>query len=155
MAVDFDIVVQDASSVSDICRFLADMDEFFVPRIDSQVSYADFANKLIEYGYLLAAVCESTIVGLVGFYCNDNNKGAAYISYLAVDSAFQGKGIAKALLGRALYLSKENGMTTCMVKTNNENSTSISLYKAIGFEVSKTYFERGRMTVLLSIDLTR
>ena len=66
----------------------------------------------------------------VGF---DLNQRAIVTHRLAVDPAFQGKGVAVALLAQAETLARERGIHFLRIDTNSENQVTQKLFPKAGY----------------------
>ncbi len=69
-----------------------------------------------------------------------------WIGTLAVDPAFQGKGLGKTILRKAVDLLNESGMKEVKLVVMSTNERAMKLYEKCGFEVDKvssTWFEMG------------
>ena len=88
------------------------------------------------------AEVESEVVGFA--LCKDMEKDprgfvfpqareTLYLLYLAVDEAFRGQGIARALIHASEELAREWGRTGLLLDVAEDNP-ALSLYKRLGFE---------------------
>lgn len=74
------------------------------------------------------------------------------LSYIAVDSKFQGKGIGKQLVMKLIEHLKNNNLAGCWTKTEKENIRSNRLYKKCGFKIFRETKFRNRTVALYVID---
>ena len=73
------------------------------------------------------------------FYEHIKNKGVGIIEELYIDDSYRGKGIGKALVGKALgYLAKHS--TVALVTTGTEMKGAQRFYEAIGFKESREWY---------------
>lgn len=83
---------------------------------------------------------EHKIAGIlcVGTYPNINTKGEIlWIRELAVDPAFQNKGIGRKLIMKALSYGKKHNAVKSYLAADEENVGAIHLYESVGFVPSK------------------
>ena len=79
------------------------------------------------------------------------------IDSVAVDPRFRGKGIATALLKRAIATARRRGFTAVSLSVRRDNEAAIHLYRKLGFAPVRrieNYYEDGapawRMTLKLA-----
>lgn len=63
----------------------------------------------------------------------DITESAIVVHRLAVDPAFQGKGVAKALMLQAEAVARQRGITVLRVDTNSENQVTQRLFPKLGY----------------------
>lgn len=117
--------------------FIRRQDRWFTPRIVDQTPYDRYVAKLSMHGHLLVAEhnAQGPLLGLVGYYCNDQATRVAYISYLAVDDGQRGTGLAAALMQAALDHMRASGMEQAQVKCSAHLAGLIGFYQKLGFAV--------------------
>ncbi len=72
--------------------------------------------------------------------CRINKAGTAEIFEVSVGIAHRRKGIARALLQRAIYVLRSRGVKKIVLGTRLENSTEAwRLYESVGFRIIKQY----------------
>ena len=139
-----------------IVEFIYSMDKFFNPPIGKQVSLEEYVEKLKENGYILGVLDnEHNVVGLIGFYANDELNYKAFISYLSIDPHYKGKGLAKLLIRAACGICVEENMKTCGVTTWSGNKSALNLYRKIGFSEINRKQDRNRIAVYLEMALEK
>lgn len=62
------------------------------------------------------------------------NSHIMYLGGVAVDPAFRGKGIARAMLKEAIALTRQRGFTRIELTVSVENTPAIHLYEQLGFQ---------------------
>jgi len=91
-----------------------------------------------------ALLCELDAPHAVYFVCTEgekviayagmhNNLGEGYITNIAVDKSFRGKGAAKALINKLVDFAKTNTLDFLTLEVRESNEAAISLYSAFGF----------------------
>ncbi len=64
----------------------------------------------------------------------DFDSGIGRIPNLAVDAAFRGQGLGRALLQHALAFFREQGLSQARIETLEQNSIGQKLYPSLGFK---------------------
>ena len=77
--------------------------------------------KICRNALFFIAREKDTICGFCAVYANDHISKEAYITLIAVDPLFQGKGIGRKLINTAIKKSFENGMKICKLEVNKDN----------------------------------
>ncbi len=57
------------------------------------------------------------------------------VANIAVDSAFRGRGVAKALMEKMHEAAKAGGATRCLLEVRRSNAPAIALYEKFGYRV--------------------
>lgn len=76
--------------------------------------------------------------GTVGGYITgrlDHGSKLGWIPNLAVDPAFQGEGIGRALIEHVLGYFRDSGMEVAKIETLEQNEVGSAFYPSFGFEV--------------------
>jgi len=95
---------------------------------------------------------------LVGFILSRCAAGEAEILSVAVDSARQGKGLARALLDLHLRRLAGLGIRTIFLEVGQDNVPALKLYRRSGFrEVGQRpgYYQQGRDRAVTALVLRR
>jgi GNAT superfamily N-acetyltransferase len=97
----------------------------------------------VELTQLWVAEIDGTIAGIAAIttdqepdYANvgwDISEVAIVVHRLAVDPAFQGKGIAATLMQQAEAVAKSHGITILRVDTNSQNQATQKLFPKLGY----------------------
>jgi GNAT superfamily N-acetyltransferase len=84
------------------------------------------------------AVSDARVVGTFALLVMDNlgHLGApsAIIEDVAVDPAYQGKGIGKEMMRHAIQLASDNGCYKAMLSSNLKREGAHAFYESLGFE---------------------
>jgi GNAT superfamily N-acetyltransferase len=123
------------SEISDLVARV--FDEFVAPGYSPEgvQAFLDYANSaaLRERSqvnhFVLVAVAHGKIVGMIEMRNHD------HISMLFVDKTFQGKGISRELINRALGISRSNRSDLSTV-TVNSSPYAVPIYERLGFRAS-------------------
>src|SRR5690349_21496922 len=77
-----------------LLQFIAKLDHHFNPPLSSRVDLNRYVSKLLDAAEVLTCFDTAKLAGALAFYNNDPVNKCGYITYLAVDEAHRGKGIA-------------------------------------------------------------
>ncbi|HZR03730.1 MAG TPA: GNAT family N-acetyltransferase [Burkholderiales bacterium] len=110
---------------------------------DGQVLAIDEAERIFERmarypDYkLYVAVTDALIVGTFALLIMDNlgHLGApsAIIEDVAVDPAWQGQGVGKAMMRHAIELARQHGCYKAMLSSNQKRARAHAFYESLGF----------------------
>ncbi|QRY80721.1 GNAT family N-acetyltransferase [Pseudomonas sp. PDNC002] len=82
---------------------------------------------------LLAMLDGERAVGVVVVTPGDN--GEAEITNLAVDEAWQGRGLGRRLLESAIERARDGGLRRLCIATGNSSLAQLGLYQRLGFRI--------------------
>jgi len=109
-----------------------------VENIDMTAFGAVWQNTLscLELAYRQAAIATVAEIEeeLVGYQISTSTTLGGHLARLAVKPAYQGRGIGYALLWDMLAQFERRGAYHVTVNTQNDNNTSLSLYRKAGFK---------------------
>lgn len=133
--------------------FILQQDKYFVPTIASKVNLAEYSQKLLSKASLAFAIKDNVLLGLIAFYCNNSTNKKAYISYLAIDGLYRGKGLGRKLLSSCIKSCIEANMISIEVETWASNTAGIQLYTSMGFSMIELVNDRpNEKTARLKIE---
>jgi ribosomal protein S18 acetylase RimI-like enzyme len=89
-------------------------------------TYLDNPERIVFFADL-----EGALAGQVRILRNWN--GYAYIDDIAVEPAYRGRGVGRALMERAIEWAKANGFPGMMLETQNNNVRACKFYERCGF----------------------
>lgn len=118
-------------------KMVAEFSKFFHNRSLSKRDIDILADKIAENAFVLAAVAGSENIGFVGYYCNDTESLAAYLSVVIMNPRYRGMGTGTAMLKEVFRDCAERGYKTVRLEVDNENTGAIKLYKTLGFRKEK------------------
>lgn len=116
----------------ELYNFLLKIDTLFPIPLSKKIDLKLFAEKILKSGNVICCRDKET-VGVVCFYNNDALTKNGYISVVGVLPDFQGKGIAKQLIEKAIAFCKKGGMETVTLYTHSTNTVAVKMYKSLGF----------------------
>lgn len=94
---------------------------------------------------------DGVVVGNISY--EKKNENHVYISGLAIDPRFQGKGIGRQVLNNLLEQLKH--VKRIDLVTHPDNHTAINLYKSLGFIIEsrmENYYGDGEPRIILALD---
>lgn len=121
------------------------------PDLEKEIdNFHGYTEKVFRKALIMSANIGCEPVGIIAFYMNDYVSRTAYITQVAVNPLYQGRGIGKLLLSRFLSISKEAGMTTAKLEVKKRNERAKQLYRTFGFrEIEEASFESIYMELKL------
>jgi 1-aminocyclopropane-1-carboxylate deaminase/D-cysteine desulfhydrase-like pyridoxal-dependent ACC family enzyme/GNAT superfamily N-acetyltransferase len=122
--------------VERLTSFLNDIEGDFIPPMSKRISIPDYAQRLHDKAELLIALSGDEVVGLVGFYCNDQTRKNGYLSILGVKKEFRRSGIGTKLLQTAIDTIKETGIEKILLETVVAELKA-PFYAKHGFEITE------------------
>lgn len=100
--------------------FLNEVEQDFVPPLLSRIDTNAYFEKLSKYATLIGCYYKNELVGLSASYDNNLESKLAFVTFIAVKSAFRGNNIASNILSMLEKHAKDSGMTIVGIDTNNE-----------------------------------
>jgi len=136
------------ASEAQIAEHLSRCDESFVPPLSDRVEIADYAHKIACMAMRFEA-WDSGLVGLLAVYCNDRERGVAYVTSVSVLQEWRGRGIAASLVDRCIAHARAEGFRHVELEVDAENASAVRLYEHKGFSIDAVH---GR-AVTMRVDL--
>lgn len=102
--------------------------------IFKQTYTLDFLDTFQSNGEILVAILEQNIVGLVGWF---SNQDTAEIIMIGVVKKARCQKIATRLLIAAISLLKQNQVQTLFIEVRASNEPAIAFYKKSGFKINR------------------
>lgn len=106
--------------------------------LSSRLDLAEYAAKLLRYAEIACGVVGDDVVALLLLYANDDATKCAHVSMVAVLPRWQGQGIARAMLSRAMARARQRGMTAMELTSSSDNDAARRLYLSAGFRTWQT-----------------
>lgn len=97
-----------------------------------------------SYAYYYVALEAEDVIGICGLR---NIAGEGEITNVVVDAGYRGRGIAQALLQKALERGNELGVEAYTLEVRESNRAAIKLYEKFGFKnegIRKGFYEKPR-----------
>jgi ribosomal-protein-alanine acetyltransferase len=122
--------------------------------IFNQTYALDFLDTFRSSGEILVAVLEQNIVGLIGWF---SNQDAAEIIMIGVIETARCQKIATRLLIAAISLLKQNQVQTLFIEVRESNEAATAFYQKNGFKVNrirKNYYQNPQEDAIeMSVNL--
>ncbi|MGC4099917.1 GNAT family N-acetyltransferase [Ferruginibacter sp.] len=103
-------------------------------------------------GYIWLAMEDDVVVGTAAII--KESDGAYELAKMAVDDAYQGRGISKLLIEKCIEKAKEVGATKLELFSNSQLTTALELYKKYGFhhvDVTGSPFETADVKMEMAL----
>ncbi|MCP5249909.1 MAG: GNAT family N-acetyltransferase [Candidatus Accumulibacter sp.] len=133
-AVDYRV---NQASEAAIAEHLRRCDGDFVPPLSGRVEIDAYARKIAGKATRFEAWAGDVLVGLVAAYCNDHQRGIAYITSVSVLRGWTGRGIAGRLLDDCAKQASATGLRQVSLEVMRDNAAAIGLYSKNGFVAGK------------------
>lgn len=121
------------ATAEQLLTHLRQCDAAFLAALAQRTDLAAYADKLTRYAERFEAWANGQLVGVIALYCNDTQTQQAYISHVSTLPAWQGQGIAQALLNRTCDYASVVGMTHIQLEVAADNHAAFRLYQQQGF----------------------
>jgi ribosomal protein S18 acetylase RimI-like enzyme len=121
------------SSAVEIAAHLFCADTTFEPSLSSRVDIHAYAQKLQNCAVRFEAWLDVELVGLVASYCNQLDKGEAFVTSVSVLPQFQGQGIAERLMRLCIEYVGGLGFRQMELEVSQCNLPAVALYQKLGF----------------------
>ena len=129
----------DLSKLTSLVKLL---DKDFNPPLAGRLNIDTWIRKIYERGVTIVLELDGIYIGCLLFYANDQIDRKAYIAYLVVDGNYRRLGLADLMLESCISISKNLGMRSVSVYTNNPGALELYMkngFTVIGQEVNEGY----------------
>lgn len=136
------------NSYEQIYSFLNKVNKLFPNPIAGRVDVQTWTDKIINRADIFIADRDDNLIGLIAGYITNAYNELSYITFLAVDNEWQGKGIATSLVHEYLIESRKHFIKGVVVEPYKVNPQAINLYLSIGFvdcTEQQKYKKAGRL----------
>ncbi|WP_088014911.1 GNAT family N-acetyltransferase [Gottfriedia acidiceleris] len=99
----------------------------------------EMVEKYIQKSKIYEVLDQNLLVGVLVLM--ENSSKEVEIKNIAIDPAFQGKGIGKNLIHYGINESKKLGYSKISICTGNSSTHQLSLYKNCGFQISTVFYD--------------
>lgn len=106
-------------------------EHFSIEPHDRELLDAPFEKIVGTGGEVFFAIVGDEVAGTVAMVRTDTN--TYELTKMAVDPAFQGRGIANHLMRACIELAKADGVRTIFLETHSKLPAAIALYRKFGF----------------------
>lgn len=124
--------------LAEMLGVLKKFDDAFSPALSEIVpSLEGHAKKLARHAENYLLMDGEEICGWISFYDNDEEGGVGYLTHLAVDEKYRGRGLGGELLRFFERECTKRGMNVLKLEVQKGNIRARRLYKEMGFKVSE------------------
>ncbi|NCD09734.1 MAG: GNAT family N-acetyltransferase [Negativicutes bacterium] len=128
---------RDIFSEDDVNRYISCFGDFLPDPLSSRIDIQLYTNKLINNAKIYFLKNDNLVVGVIGFYINDEINFQSYISLISVLPNFQSQGCGTILLNSCIAARKNAGMCEISLRVHSANLKAQRFYAANGFSSVK------------------
>jgi ribosomal protein S18 acetylase RimI-like enzyme len=127
-------------------------EHFELEAMDRNLS-EDPGRVLREGGHIFSATIDGIVVGVTALFRDGPDQFE--LARMAVDSAYRGRGIGRALALAALQKARDEGATRVSLGSNTKLVPALALYRSLGFTVVRegVHPEYARCNIVMALDL--
>ncbi len=139
--------INDNDLMEKLLNFLSEVDDNFFTPLHERISLKDYAMKLAKNADNLFVISgKKQIVASCSVYCNAEE---AYISSIAVKSAYMRHGIASKMIKMSCERANNRNCKTIALSVSKKNLPAINLYTKHNFILRKELL--GELVMMKSI----
>lgn len=121
--------------------------------LSARVDLQSYATKLLTYADIACAFIDEEIIAFLAIYANDEKRYKAHLPIIVIIKEYQGFGIGKIMMSRALARARQRGMKLIDLEVEPENISAHHLYQYCGFRFEGTRGCKWTMCCDLSLAL--
>ena len=127
-------------------------EHFEIEAADRHLS-ADPGRIIREGGHIFSTIVDDIVVGVAALFRDGPDQFE--LARMAVDPAYRGRGIGRALALAALQNARDEGATRVSLGSNTKLAPAIALYRSLGFTVVRegAHPEYARCNIVMALDL--
>ena len=127
-------------------------EHFEIEAMDRHLS-DDPGRVLREGGHIFSATIDGKVVGVAALFRNRPDEFE--LARMAVDPAYRGRGIGRALALAALQNARDEGAARVSLGSNTKLTPALALYRSLGFTVVREgqHPEYARCNITMALDL--
>jgi len=118
--------------------------------LSGRVDLCAYAAKLLDKAEIAVAVVGEKTIGFLLLYANNMRTCRAHLPILSIQPSYQGKGLGKVLMARALACARQRGMREVELEVNRDNEQDQQLYLSLGFRFVQSSTEQYKMLYSLA-----
>lgn len=103
--------------------------------LSQRIVIEDYATKLMKRAEIGFALDNNRFVGLMAIYVNDKQGHIAHLPLISVLPSYQGYGIGKSMMLKALSLARQKGMRQLWLNVMHDNHVARGFYRSLGFQM--------------------
>lgn len=93
----------------------------------------EYVNKIYSKAKIISYHDKGQLIGFIAYYDNAEDKNTAYLTMLAVNPIYQGKGFGKRFLENAIALLVDESFKSFKLEVLQKEKNIIKLYEEYGF----------------------
>lgn len=121
----------------------------FEPQLESYVDLEEYIEKILKNAERFECWADNSLAGLVALYANNTDTRECFVTMVSVGAQYGGKGIAGALIERAIIYSRENKFERMGLEVFLTNQRAIKIYDKFGFQAVHTGENKIKMELML------
>lgn len=126
----------DVSDKEEIVEAVKSLEGNLNPSLSERsIDTVSYSEKLSKYGKIWCHYDMGNPVSIIAGYFNDSVSHTAYLSMLAVNPEYRGKGLASSLLSKFEEYAMKNQMEYVKLEVRKNNGAAQKLYRKFGYEV--------------------
>lgn len=130
-----DVITLDKGWKEPLVSFLSEISPDLPRPLIGRVDLAEYADKLLDKGYVVAMADGSELVGICGGYANDLIGKRSVVTIMGVRAAIRKGGEGTRLMNCFIGLALKHGMRTLELETHETNLGAIAFYERNGFSL--------------------
>jgi len=116
-----------------IYLFFNKVNDLFPNPLADRIDLHRWTDKIINRADIFIESRDDNLIGLIAGYITNADSDLSYITFLAIDNDWQGKGIATSLVHEYLIECRKHDIKAVVVEPYKVNPQAIKLYLSIGF----------------------
>ncbi|WP_167616498.1 GNAT family N-acetyltransferase [Maribellus sediminis] len=130
------IIVNKRETAEVIESYLKNNVDVFTPPLNSRVDIHLFSVKIFQNAEQFWVLMDEKVIGFMACYFNHPKQEYGFISTISLKSEFQGKGIGKKLINKAISYARKNQFKQIQLEVNRNNTKARVFYERLGFTAS-------------------
>lgn len=125
-----------------LTEFLGEIDVDLNPKLSARVNLGGWAEKILNKGFVIAAIHDTSIIGISAFYCSPKRHRYAFYALWAVLSRYRGaqmhgafNSIGLELYKRTVLFCKNKGMDGIDSIVSARNEGVLRFHSAFGAQI--------------------
>lgn len=127
--------IQDLSlSNAEFVDFLNNIGDLLPHPLRDRMNVFEYAAKLMAHAEIFIAHSDNnSLIALLCMYANDFTTKEAHIPIVGVIPSYQGKGVGKVIMKKAIAIARQKGMQSITLEVKPDNIIAQQLYQKLGF----------------------
>jgi ribosomal protein S18 acetylase RimI-like enzyme len=139
------------AGIAEIAAHLKHCDSQFIPPLSGRVDIDAYAAKIAGHAERFEAWEGEALVGMAAAYCNDQSRGAGFITSVSVAPKLRSLGIATRLLEDCIRHAARAGFSLVRLSVGRDNLAAIRLYERCGFSAEPESATASDISMVLDL----